>query len=70
MLMQAAKTEFLSTVNSWVNCCLMSKETHLALFMCIAHLLCVKTNYITVLYSLLALESTIALLWLLYSLYL
>jgi len=25
MLMQAATTQFLSTVNSWVNCCLMSK---------------------------------------------
>jgi len=68
--MQAATTQFLSTVNSWVNCCLMSKETPSALFVCIAQLLCVKTNYITVPYSLLALESTIALLWLLYSLYL
>jgi len=43
MLMSAATTQFLSTVNSWVNCCLMSKETPLALFMFIAQLLCVET---------------------------
>jgi len=40
MLMQAAKTEFLSTVNSWVNCCLMSKET-LWLYLCVLLICCV-----------------------------